>query len=58
MRHVADTIGRDPGLSARLLSVVNSAAYAPRNPIVGAAQAVTRYGKNQLESMLISLAAS
>lgn len=58
MRQVADTIGRDPGLSARLLSVVNSAAYAPRNPIVGVAQAVTMYGKNQLESMLISLAAS
>ncbi len=58
MRQVADTIGRDPGLSARLLSVVNSAAYAPRNPIVGVTQAVTMYGKNQLESMLISLAAS
>lgn len=58
MRLVADTIGRDPGLSARLLSVVNSAAYAPRNPIVGVTQAVTMYGKNQLESMLISLAAS
>jgi HD-like signal output (HDOD) protein len=58
MRQVADTVGRDPGLSARLLSVVNSAAYAPRNPIVGVAQAVTMFGKNQLESMLISVAAS
>lgn len=58
MRQVADTVGRDPGLSARLLSVVNSAAYAPRNPIAGVAQAVTMYGKNQLESMLISIAAS
>ncbi len=58
MRRVAETIGRDPGLSARLLSVVNSAAYAPRNPIVGVGQAVTMFGKNHLESMLISLAAS
>jgi HD-like signal output (HDOD) protein len=58
LRQVADTVGRDPGLSARLLSVVNSAAYAPRNPIVGVAQAVTMFGKNQLESMLISVAAS
>lgn len=58
LREVADTVGRDPGLSARLLSIVNSAAYAPRNPIVGVTQAVTMFGKNQLESMLISLAAS
>lgn len=58
MRQVAETVSRDPGLSARILSVVNSAAYAPRNPIVGVAQAVTMFGKNQLESMLISLAAS
>jgi HD-like signal output (HDOD) protein len=58
LREVADTVGRDPGLSARLLTVVNSAAYAPRNPIVGVRQAVTMFGKNHLESMLISLAAS
>jgi HD-like signal output (HDOD) protein len=58
MRRVAETVSRDPGLSARILSVVNSAAYAPRNPIVGVSQAVTMFGKNQLESMLISLAAS
>ncbi|MCP4967201.1 MAG: HDOD domain-containing protein, partial [bacterium] len=58
LREVAETVGRDPGLSARLLSIVNSAAYAPRNPIVGVTQAVTMFGKNQLESMLISLAAS
>jgi HD-like signal output (HDOD) protein len=45
-------------LSARLLTTVNSAAYAPRNPIVGVAQAVTMFGRNHLESMLISLAAS
>jgi HD-like signal output (HDOD) protein len=58
LREVAAIVGRDPGLSARLLTVVNSAAYAPRNPIVGVAQAVTMFGKNHLESMLISLAAS
>ncbi len=58
LREVAETVGLDPGLSARLLSVVNSAAYAPRNPIVGVSQAVTMFGKNHLESMLISLAAS
>jgi HD-like signal output (HDOD) protein len=58
LREVAETVGRDPGLSVRLLSIVNSAASAPRNPILGVTQAVTMFGKNQLESMLISLAAS
>jgi HD-like signal output (HDOD) protein len=58
MQEVARTVGLDPGISARLLSVVNSAAFAPRNPIVGVGQAVTMFGKNRLESMLISLAVS
>lgn len=58
LREVADTIGLDPGISARLLSIANSAAYAPRNPVVGVRQAVTMLGKNRLESMLISLAVS
>lgn len=58
LREVAAIVSRDPGLSARLLTAVNSAAYAPRNPIVGVTQAVTMFGKNHLESMLISLAAS
>ena len=58
LREVARTVGLDPGISARLLTVVNSAAYAPRNPIVGVSQAVTMFGKNRLESMLIALAVS
>lgn len=58
MQEVARTVGLDPGISARLLTVVNSAAFAPRNPIVGVGQAVTMFGKNRLESMLISLAVS
>lgn len=57
LREVEEIVGRDPGLSARLLSVVNSAAYAPRNPILGVGQAVTMFGRNHLESMLICLAA-
>jgi HD-like signal output (HDOD) protein len=58
LREVADTIGLDPGTSARLLSIVNSAAFAPRNPIVGVRQAVTMLGKNRVESLLVSLAVS
>ena len=55
---VADTMSMDPGLSARLLTTVNSAAYAPRTPVVSIKQATVLLGKNHLESMLILLAAS
>ncbi len=55
---VAKTMSVDPGLSARLLTTVNSAAYSPRNPVVSIKQATALLGKNHLESMLISLAAS
>lgn len=58
LRQVADTIGLDPGTSARLLKIVNSAAFAPRNPIVGVRHAVTMLGKNRVESLLISIAVS
>ena len=58
LREVAETIALDPGTAAKLLSVVNSAAFAPRTPIIGVAHAVTMMGKNRLESMLISLAVS
>ena len=58
LRAVAATISQDPGLLARVLGIVNSAVYAPRNPIVGAEQAVMMLGSNHLESLLISIAAS
>lgn len=58
LRQVAEIIERDPGLSARLLSISNSAAYAPRSPIVAVPQAVVMLGRNQVESLLITLAAS
>lgn len=58
LRAVAATISQDPGLLARVLGIVNSAVYAPRNPIVGAEQAVMMLGANHLESLLISIAAS
>ena len=58
LKEVAGVIGRDPGLSARLLSMVNSAVYAPRNPIVAVDRAVMMLGRNHVESLLVSLAAS
>ncbi len=57
LAEVSDILVTDPGLSARLLSIANSAAYAPRNPINGVRQAVMMLGRNHLESLLITLAA-
>jgi HD-like signal output (HDOD) protein len=57
LRRVAKTIGYDPGISARLLASVNSAAFSPRRPIVAIDQATAMLGRNHLESMLIALAA-
>lgn len=56
MGKVADVLKDDPGLSVQLLRLVNSASFAPRRPIVDLHQAVMMLGRNQLESMLISLA--
>ena len=58
LSEVGEIMSHDPGLAARLLTTVNSAAYAPRNPVVSVEQATVMLGKNHLESMLISLAAS
>ncbi len=58
LKDVADVIGRDPGLSARLLSMANSAVYAPRHPIAAVDRAVMMLGRNHVESLLVSLAAS
>ena len=43
-RHLANLIQRDPALAGHVLSVANSAAYAPREPIVSLAQAISRLG--------------
>jgi HD-like signal output (HDOD) protein len=56
MGAVAETLKDDPGLSVHLLRLVNSASFAPRRPIVDLHQAVMMLGRNQLESMLISMA--
>lgn len=53
---VGELLGKDPGVSARLLKMVNSAAFAPRRPIESVTQAVTMLGRNPVESLLISIA--
>lgn len=43
-RKLADIVQRDGPLTGHVLSVANSAAYAPREPIVSLAQAISRLG--------------
>lgn len=47
-RGLADIISRDPSLTAQVLRVANSAAYAPEEPIVSVQQAVSRLGVGAL----------
>lgn len=53
---VGELLSRDPGVSMKLLQIVNSASFAPRRPIESAKQAATMLGRNQVESLLISMA--
>ncbi len=53
---VADIIVRDPGFSVQLLKIVNSAAFAPRNQVRSVHQAVVMLGRNEVESLLLSVA--
>jgi HD-like signal output (HDOD) protein len=53
---IADVVSTDPGLSVRLLSTVNSAAFGLRHRVKSVHHAVSLLGRSQLESMLISIA--
>lgn len=48
----------DPGITARMLAFVNSAAIAPRSKVTSVNQAAVLLGRNQLESVLISAGAN
>lgn len=54
MARVAAVIAADPKLTVRVLSLVNSPAFAPRSPITNVHQAVVLLGRNQLEALLIA----
>ena len=53
---VAEVIERDPGLSVRVLGMVNSAAFGARSEVTGLAHAVQLVGRSALERLVISLA--
>jgi len=52
----ADLLMNDPGVTVRLLGLVNSAALSRGRKVTSVHQAVVIVGRNQLESLLISLA--
>ena len=51
---MAEIIGRDPALAARLLSAVNSPYYGLPNPVSSLDKAVAMVGTNQLRFLAIS----
>lgn len=53
---IADLVVTDPGISVRLLTTVNSAAYALRHKVSNVDHAVSLLGRGELESILISTA--
>jgi HD-like signal output (HDOD) protein len=53
---ISDLLSSDPGLSVRLLGTVNSASFALRHRVRNVHHAVSLLGRNQLESLLISMA--
>ncbi len=54
MQRVSSVLELDPGVTARLLHFVNSAAIAPRSKVSNVNQAAVMLGRNQLEALLIS----
>ncbi|MEM9465407.1 MAG: HDOD domain-containing protein [Actinomycetota bacterium] len=57
MGAVATIVQQDPGASAKVLQVVNSAGFGLRTAATNVQQAATLLGRNQLEGILISIGA-
>ena len=52
--HIARVIQSDPALAARVMSVVNSAAYGAGQSIASLPQAVSRLGREQIRNLVFS----
>ncbi len=52
---VASVLGMDPGLTVRLLKLVNSAGYSPARPVTSVDQAVAVAGFAAVESLVLSV---
>ena len=52
---IAQSLSLDPGLSVRLLSIANSAAFSPKHKIENLTQAIALVGISQLESLVLGV---
>jgi HD-like signal output (HDOD) protein len=55
LREVAELIQKDPGVTARVLKVVNSSYYALRREVSSIHQAITLLGLHQVRNLVITL---
>lgn len=55
-RQLGELIQRDPALAGNVLRIANSAAYAPREPIVSLQQAISRLGMTTMGDLAIAAA--
>ncbi|MFH1153501.1 MAG: HDOD domain-containing protein [Pseudomonadota bacterium] len=55
---IAQTLSLDPGLSVRLLSIANSAAFSPGKRVENLSQAIALVGLSQVESLVLSVGVS
>lgn len=52
---IADILSLDPGISVKLLSIANSAAFSPNKEIENLSQAIALVGVSQLESLVLGV---
>jgi len=52
---IAESLSLDPGLSVKLLSIANSAAFSPKNRVENLTQAIALVGMSQLESLVLGV---
>jgi HD-like signal output (HDOD) protein len=52
---IAQSLSADPGLSVKLLSIANSAAFSPQNKVENLTQAIALVGLSQLESLVLGV---
>ncbi len=57
MLAVSTVVEGDPGATIRLLRLVNTASFSPRSKVTSVHQGAVLLGRNQLESLLISIGA-
>ena len=52
---IAEAIALDPGITVKVLSIANSAAFSPRNKVNNLTQAIALVGISQLESLVLGV---